>query len=95
MIKDQSFDIFVMEKGGKVLYDTDAQDIGDNLFTDTDLTSFPELTAAARLWYAQQSGETSYKFYITGTSTVISKKAYWKTFELYGTEWKIIWIKPE
>jgi hypothetical protein len=95
VIKGQPFDIFVMEKGGRVLYDTDSLDIGDNLFTDPDLTSFPELTAAARLWDAQQSGETGYKFYLTGTSTVISKKAFWKTFELYGTEWRIIWIKPE
>ncbi len=95
VIKGQTFDIFVMEKGGRVLYDTDSLDIGDNLFTNKDLTSFPELTGAARLWDAQQSGETSYKFYMTGTSTVISKKAYWKTFELYGTEWRIIWIKPE
>jgi hypothetical protein len=95
LVKDQSFEIWVMEKGGVVLFDQDTEEIGLNVLTDSLYKPFPELITAAKLIDANPGGETSYSFYKTGTTTKVVKKTYWKTFTLYGTEWKIIWVRPE
>jgi len=94
-VSGEAFEMWVMEKGGVVLYDQDADEIGRNVITDTLYQAFPELIAAAELIDAEKSGETKYSFYQTGTTTKVVKKTYWDTWELYGTEWKIIWVKPE
>jgi hypothetical protein len=95
IIKDQSFDMFVMEKGGVMIYDRDSTAIGQNLITDTLFKPFPELVAAAKLMDSMKTGETSYSYYQTGTTIMIKKRAYWETFEMFGTEWRIVWLKPE
>ncbi len=95
LVKDQPFEIWVMEKGGVVLFDQDSDEIGLNVLTDTLYKPFPELITAATLIDANPTGETSYSFYKTGTTIRVVKKTYWKTFTLYGTEWKIIWVRPE
>lgn len=95
VIKGQPFDMFVMEKGGVMIYDQDPTAIGQNLLTDTIFKPFPELVAAAKLFDSLKSGETSYSYYQTGTTILVKKKAYWETFEMFGTEWRIIWLKPE
>jgi hypothetical protein len=95
LVAGQPFEMWVMEKGGVVLFDQDTMEIGRNVLTDPLYKPFPELIAAATLIDSQPSGETQYSFYQTGTSIKVVKKTYWKTFTLYGTEWKIIWVKPE
>jgi len=94
-VSGEAFEMWVMEKDGVVLYDQDADEIGRNVFTDTLYQAFPELISAAQLIDAEKSGETTYSFYQTGTTTKVVKKTYWDTWELYGTKWKIIWVKPE
>jgi outer membrane murein-binding lipoprotein Lpp len=95
LVKNQEFEMWVMEKGGTVIYDQDAEEIGLNLFTNTLYQSFTELIEAARLIADNESGETYYSFYQTGTHKKVVKKTYWITFYLYGSEWKIVWVKPE
>ncbi|NOU48308.1 MAG: cache domain-containing protein [Bacteroidales bacterium] len=95
VVENQVFEMWIMEKGGKVLYDQDADEIGRNLFTDSLYTDFTELLAAAEKIDTEVSGETTYSFYQTGTTNKVVKKTYWSTFEMYGTEWKLIWVKPE
>lgn len=95
LVANQPFEMWVMEKGGVVLFDQDTLEIGRNVLTDPLYQPFPELIAAATLIDKEQSGETYYSFYQTGTDIKVVKKTYWKTFSLYGTEWKIIWVKPE
>jgi hypothetical protein len=94
VVQNQSFEIWVMEPGGKVLYDQDEYEIGRNVITDTLYAQFPELIAAAKLIDAGVAGETTYSFYQTGTSTKVTKKCYWKSFAMYGMSWRIIWVKP-
>jgi hypothetical protein len=95
LTENQAFDIMVMEKGGNTLYDADSMEIGRNVFTDPLYEPFPELIAAAEKVDAEKSGETSYSFFETGTSNKVVKKAYWTTYELYGVEWKIVYMKTE
>ncbi|HPR31203.1 MAG TPA: hypothetical protein PLK12_03865 [Prolixibacteraceae bacterium] len=95
IVKDQSFEIWVMEKSGRVIFDQDAEEIGLNVLTDPLYADFPELITACRKIANEETGETSYSFYQAGSSRVVKKKTYWNTFHLYTNEWKIIWVKPE
>lgn len=95
IVKDQDFEIWVMERTGVVLFDQDAAEIGLNVLTDPLYADYPELIAACNKMIAEESGETTYSFFQTGTSTVVTKKTYWNTFAMYGNEWKIVWVKPE
>lgn len=94
MIKNQPFDMFVMEKGGTMIYDQDSTAIGQNLINDSIFLPFPELMAAARLIDASNTGQTTYTYFQTGTTNKVVKAAYWITYKLYGNEWKIVWLKP-
>jgi hypothetical protein len=95
VVKDQDFEIWVMEKTGVVLFDQDTAEIGLNVLTDPLYAAYPELITACNKMIAEESGETRYSFFQTGTSTTVSKKTFWNTFALYGNEWKIVWVKPE
>ena len=94
-VSGEAFEMWVMEKDGIVLFDQDADEIGRNVLTDPLYQAFPELIAAAQLINTEKSGETTYSFYQTGTTTKVVKKTYWDTWEMHGTEWKIVWVKPE
>lgn len=95
IVSNNSFEMWVMEKSGVVLYDQDASEIGLNVFTDPAYANFPELKTACEKIAAQSSGETTYSFYQTGTNIVVTKKTYWKTLLHHGSEWKIIWVKAQ
>lgn len=94
LVKNQSFEIWVMEKGGRVLYDQDSGEIGRNVLTDTLYQAYPDLIKATELMDSVQSGKTYYQFYKTGTNQVVKKLTYWTTLKLWGNEWKLVWVKP-
>jgi hypothetical protein len=93
-VSGEPFEIWVMESGGNVLYDQDAEEIGLNVITDPLYADFPELIAAAQRIDSEESGETTYSFYQTGTNNKVVKKTYWKTFKLLDNQWKIVWVIP-
>jgi hypothetical protein len=94
VVNNQSFEMWVMEKDGVVLYDQDTAEVGLNVLTDPMYAAFPELITACQKIAANKSGETTYSFYQSGTSTVVTKKTYWDTYYYHDKEWKIIWVKP-
>lgn len=93
-VSGEAFEIWVMEKGGKVLFDQDEEEIGLNVITDPLYADFPELIAAAELINDGESGQTSYSFYQSGTNIKVTKKTYWKTLHICDNEWKIVWVIP-
>jgi len=95
LVENQTFEMWVMEKGGNILYDQDTNEIGRNLFTDPLYAPFTELIEAGHKIASEPTGETYYSFYQTGTTNKVTKKTYWVTYTLYGTEWKLVWVKPE
>lgn len=88
-------EICVMEKNGTILYDVDATEDGLNVFTDDDFTEFESFITACHTIADNESGETTYTFYATGTETPVAKKAWWTTVTYHGNEWKIIWIEEK
>jgi len=95
IFEGKDFELWVMEKGGRILYDQDEPWIGRNLFTDSPYAGFPELVAAGRKIEAEENGTTTYSFLKTGTTETVTKLAYWDSFMLYGNEWKVVWIRVE
>jgi hypothetical protein len=95
IFEGKDFEMWVMEKGGKTLYDQDSGEIGRNLFTDPLYADFPELLAAARKIDTEESGTTTYSFYKAGTMQTVKKLTWWTTFTLYGTEWKLVWVQAQ
>lgn len=94
IVDGRPFEIWIMEPGGRVLYDQDAAEIGLNVLTDPLYATFPELLAAAERIDREEFGEAMYSFYQAGTNSTVSKKTYWKTFRHLGAEWRIVWAQP-
>ena len=92
---DVEFELWVVEKGGTMIYDQDAYVIGLNLFTDPLYQDFPDLLTAAEKINDEKTGTTHYSFYKALTNETVTKLAYWTTVEHHGMEWKIVWVKPE
>ncbi|MDO8897526.1 MAG: cache domain-containing protein [Bacteroidales bacterium] len=95
VVKNQDFEVWVMEKTGLTLYDQDEEEIGINVLTHPMYDDFPVLRQACLKMAGEESGETKYSFYQTGTNIVVNKKTYWNTFHMQGNQWKIIYVKPE
>jgi len=95
LIAGQAFELWVMEKGGTMIYDQDAYVVGLNLFTDPLYKDFPDLLTAAEKINDEETGTTHYSFFRALTNETVTKLAYWTTVEHHGTEWKIVWVKPE
>lgn len=95
MVENQDFEVWVMEKTGLTLYDQDEEEIGINVLTHPMYDDFPDLRNACLKMADEETGETKYSFYQTGTNIVVNKKTYWNTFHMQGNQWKIIYVKPE
>jgi hypothetical protein len=95
LILNQDFEIWIMEKGGTLIWDQDLPDIGRNLFTDPYYDPFPNLKIALEKIVAEEYGETTYSFFQAGTSIEVVKRAHWVTFSHHGQEWKIVHVKIE
>jgi branched-chain amino acid transport system substrate-binding protein len=88
-------EIFVMEKNGNVIYDVDLQDSAKNVFTDPYYATFTEFKEACQTIIAEDSGEITYTFYLVGTTTPVSKRAWWKTIKLHDNSWKVVWTEEK
>ncbi len=89
------YEIWVMEKGGRLIFDPDLTGIGANVYTDPYYSSFDSFVSACRVIEQSESGLTSYTFYLIGTTTPVAKKAWWRTVYLHNNEWKIVWTQAE
>ncbi|HOJ18776.1 MAG: hypothetical protein GX452_05635 [Ignavibacteriales bacterium] len=93
VIKSDIDDIFVMQKDGTMLWDSDTTQIGRNTFTDTLYQQFPELISAAHKVAQGEKGNTNYSFFDNSKSKVVTKTVWWSTLNYYGTEWKLCIVK--
>ena len=92
LIKSFPVDIWVMEKGGRIIYDTDSSQIGLNLFTSPNYQPYSELQKLGRRIAAKQEGNGSYQYKVHGENISVTKNAYWKSVDLYGTEWRVVGV---
>lgn len=77
-------DTYVMQKDGFLLYDTDRDEIGRNVFADPRFTGVDELQKVVRRQSAEEAGSAEY----------LQNRVSWKTVALHGTEWRVTVAEP-
>ena len=85
-------DIWVMEKGGLIIYDAHSAEIGLNLFTSGLYRPYRNLVNLGRRIAAMPEGNGFYKFRSHLSSAIVQKNAFWQTASLYGTDWRLVAI---
>jgi TRAP-type mannitol/chloroaromatic compound transport system substrate-binding protein len=91
-VKDTDYTIWAMQTDGRIVYDIDPQEIGRNLFVDPLYQPFPQLIALGKEISVAKSGSGQYQFLDTGMQKTVNKAAEWITFEMQGTEWRLVLI---
>lgn len=95
LVQGTPVDIWVMEKGGLILYDVDAPQIGLNLFTSRLYQPYSGLIRLGRRIAAKPEGNGAYKFRNSFSKKIVTKNAFWQTVSLYGTQWRLVAIHME
>lgn len=90
LARQTPFGIWAMEKGGLILYDADASQIGLNLFTSGRYQSYAGLLALGKRIAARPQGKGAYEFTDGRSTRVVRKNALWKTASLYGMSWRLV-----
>jgi branched-chain amino acid transport system substrate-binding protein len=91
-VGENPFGVMFMQPDGRIIYETDADQIGRNTFVDPLYQSFPQLLSLARKVSEKDSGTGNYQFLDSATKQTVNKEAIWVTFALHGAEWRIVLI---
>jgi len=95
LLQGTPVDIWVMEKGGLLLFDADASEIGLNLFTSRLFKPYRSLINLGRRIAARPEGSGVYYYRSHTSPTTVRKNAFWRSVSLYGTEWRLVAIHVE
>lgn len=88
-------EVAVLQTDGIILYGEYPENIGRNVFTDPDTQGFRQLISLAWRVKKEPSGTGTYVPAKSRYRTPVDKQAYWDTTSLYGTEWRVLLLKPE
>jgi hypothetical protein len=88
-------EIFIAQKDGIVIFDQDVEEIGKNITSDPSYTPYPGLVEAGKKIIQAKEGNVEYSYLKAGTNQKIFKKAYWKTVEFFGAEWRVVVANSE
>lgn len=93
---DQENDMWVMDSGGRILFDPDPEEIGLNLFTAEVYQPFPDLIALGRRMAATAAGEGTYTYLDRrGLPRTVVKQVLWTSVGLHGTWWRLVLMKVD
>jgi hypothetical protein len=92
LLKGIPVDIWAMDAGGRIIYDVDISEIGQNLFTSEAYQPYTELLKLGRRIASNPEGCGGYRYKVHGENIAAARNACWKTVALYGTEWRIVGI---
>ena len=95
LLRGTPVDIWVMEKGGLILYDVDKPQIGLNLFSSKLYQPYPGLVRLGWRIAKTPEGNGVYEFRTGSSRTIVKKNAFWQSVSLYGTEWRLVAIHVE
>jgi hypothetical protein len=89
LLTGKSYGCTIMQLDGLTLYDTDAAQIGKNLFTDAAFAGYTELLTLGHQVAEKSSGYGTYSYIVTlDSAQVVEKECSWTTISAYGTEWR-------
>ena len=95
LARKTSVEIWAMERGGLILYDADASQIGLNLFASKRYQPYAGLLALGKRIAARPRGKGVYEFTKGQSANVVRKNASWETVSLYGTSWRLVAVMVE
>lgn len=85
----QPFDVWVMETGGRLLYDPDPEEVGKNLLEDGLYAPHAELTKLSRAIAKARQGTSRLVFTpVAGDATEL--QATWRSVTAAGTSWRVV-----
>lgn len=96
LVKGVPLDIWAMEQGGRILYDSNPAQVGLNIFTSSAYQPYKQLVLLAQKIAATPQGDGVYRFkkeHLTGPD--VDKKAYWTSVSLFGVSWRLVGIHLE
>ncbi|VVB68435.1 Cache domain protein [uncultured archaeon] len=84
------FDVWVIQKDGRILYDSNSDEEGLMLLSDPLFKPYPTLLDVGRKMIAERSGMGSYNFFLDEEYTQNeTKEVYWTTVGLHGNDWRL------
>lgn len=89
VINGTTYDVWVTQVDGTVIYDTTKEEIGKNLFTDPAYAD-PGLQAIFSRIVQEPSGAGTYTFRDRDWNRNVTKTAAWKTAGIDGTSWRVV-----
>ncbi len=89
-IQGLNLNIWVMQKDGLIIYDTNHEEIGLNIFKDEPFINFPNLQECAMKIVRRKSGTGTYSYATKGQKVIRQKNAQWDTVVCGNREWRII-----
>lgn len=90
VLKGLPYEAWLMQKDGRILYDTAVKQTGLMLFEDPLYRPYQSLLAAGRKIAADRKGKGFYEFLAVGKQRPVRKDIVWDTVELYGMEWRLV-----
>jgi hypothetical protein len=88
-LANRTADLFVLDTNGLILYDTDATEIGGNVFSDPFYVNNAELLAVMKEMQTEPEGTGNYTFIQPGTGATVRKETRWTSVGLHGTDWRV------
>lgn len=82
---EQPYDVWVMETGGRLLYDADREEVGRNLLSDALYAPHSELVQTARTIATTSQGSARFTFAPAG-----ELQATWRSAAAAGTAWRVV-----
>jgi len=92
-LENPDFELWVMQNDGTIIYDTDSDEIGKNLFKSKLYASYEELISLGKEMINSKTGSGDYTFLETGKEIPVTKEAVWTTVRFHETDWKIVLTK--
>ncbi|MGC9435318.1 MAG: cache domain-containing protein [Methanomicrobiales archaeon] len=94
MVIGTGYDVWVAQTDGTVIYDTTAEEIGRNLFTDPAYDD-PALQEIFGRIVAEPAGAGLYTFWDENWDKTVTRAAVWRTAGIDGAEWRVVVTRTE
>lgn len=83
------YEIWAMETNGRILYDSDYDEVGLSLFEDAVYQAYPTLLALGRRMAQEESGQGAYTYLDQTGGQAVIKDCLWTSVDLHGTWWRL------
>lgn len=94
MVTGTGYDVWVAQTDGTVIYDTNVEEIGRNLFTDPACDD-PAMQEIFGRIVAEPAGAGVYTFRDENWDKTVTKAAVWTTAGIDGAEWRVVITRTE